>query len=124
MVKIVIPIEEFTGEKSQISGHFGRAPVFAVIELSKEKEVRSLNPVENVGEHFGGRGRASALIVDLKPDVLIVKGMGRRAISLFQDLGINVFSGDVRTIREAIDAYLNNKLLPLTEPCGESRHRH
>ena len=124
MVKIVIPVEEFTGEESQISGHFGRAPVFAVVELSNENEVRSLNPVKNIGEHFGGRGRASALIVDLKPDVLIVKGMGRRAISLFQDLGINVLSGDVRDIREAIDAYLNDKLLHLTEPCGESRHKH
>ncbi|MFX1485990.1 MAG: NifB/NifX family molybdenum-iron cluster-binding protein [Promethearchaeota archaeon] len=124
MVKIVIPIEEFAGEKSQISGHFGRAPVFAVVELSKENEVRSLNPVKNVGEHFGGRGRASALIVDLKPDVLIVKGLGRRAISLFQDLGIDVFSGEVGSVREAIDAYVDKKLVPLTEPCGESRHRH
>ncbi|MFX0067958.1 MAG: NifB/NifX family molybdenum-iron cluster-binding protein [Promethearchaeota archaeon] len=123
MVKIVIPVEEFAGDASRVSGHFGRAPLFVVVELSKNNEVINIDPVENVGEHFGGRGRASALIIDLKPDILVVKGMGHRAISLFQELGINVLSGDISSVGEAIDAYLDNKLTPLTEGCRDAHHR-
>ncbi|MFX0096489.1 MAG: NifB/NifX family molybdenum-iron cluster-binding protein [Candidatus Hodarchaeota archaeon] len=123
MVKIAIPIEEFAGEASQVSGHFGRAPLFLVVELSKNNEVIDLDPIENKGEHFGGRRHASALMVDLKPDILVVKGMGHRAISLFQELGIDVLSGDVSSVREAIDAYLDNKLTPLTEGCRDARYR-
>jgi len=123
MVKLVIPVERFEGEHSRIFSHFGRAPQFAVIELLADRSVKSISSVDNVGEHFGGHGGAEALVSGLQPDALVVKGMGPRGLQAFQSKGVAVFTGDVNTVGEAIDAYVRGRLVGLTEPCKEARHR-
>ena len=121
MKKLMIPIMESNGENSIISDHFGRAPYFAVIEIS-DNNFRIIDMVENVGEHFGGHGKAATLILEQKPDMLIVKGMGPRALQIFNDNGIGVLSTEASVVKEAIGSYLDNKLTSLVEPCEDSRH--
>ncbi|MEM3018109.1 MAG: NifB/NifX family molybdenum-iron cluster-binding protein, partial [Candidatus Bathyarchaeia archaeon] len=122
MVKLVIPVERFDGERSILFPHFGRAPYFAVAELSEDGSVRSISPVDNVGGHFGGHGAAEVLVSKLEPDALIVKGMGPRGLEAFQSKGIAVYTGDVNTVGEAITAYTTGRLVTLTEACREARH--
>jgi predicted Fe-Mo cluster-binding NifX family protein len=121
MKKLMIPIEEFNGENSIISDHFGRSPYFAVIEIS-DGNFEIIDKVKNVSEHFGGRGRAAPLILNQKPDILIVKGMGPRALQIFNDNGIEVFSTKASKVKDIIENYLDNKLTNLTEPCEDSKH--
>jgi predicted Fe-Mo cluster-binding NifX family protein len=121
MKKLMIPIEESNGENSIISDHFGRAPYFAVIEIS-DNNFKIIDMVKNVGEHFGGHGRAAPLILNQKPDILIVKGMGTRALQIFNDNGIEVLSTEASIVKEAIKSYLDNRLINLTEPCEDSKH--
>jgi len=123
MVRIVIPIEHFQNQASRIFPHFGRAPLFALVTLAKDRKIEDIKPVQNMGEHFGGHGAAEALAVNLNADAVIVKGMGPRGLQAFQERGIDVFTGNVNTVEEAIDAYIEERLLTLTEPCREARHR-
>ncbi|MBS7623259.1 NifB/NifX family molybdenum-iron cluster-binding protein [Candidatus Bathyarchaeota archaeon] len=122
MVKLVIPIERFEGEMSTVFPHFGRAPHFAVAELTEDGSVKSITSIDNVGDHFGGHGAAEALVSKLEPDALVVKGMGPRGLEAFQSRGVAVYTGDVNTIGEAITAYTTGRLVALTEACREARH--
>ena len=122
MPKIVIPIERFERGDSLIFQHFGRAPLYAVIELLENGSVKSISSVNNSGEHFAGTGAAEVLVSQLQPDALVVKGMGPRGLQAFQSKGIAVFTGEVNTVKEAVDAYVGGRLVGLTEPCREARH--
>jgi predicted Fe-Mo cluster-binding NifX family protein len=123
MVRLAIPVERFDGENSVISYHFGRAPMFALVTLNSDGRVESIEPVPNVGEHFGGHGAAETLALRLNIDAVVVRGMGPRGLQAFHGEGVAVLTGEVDTIREALDAYINGKLIALTEPCREARHR-
>ncbi|MEM2901401.1 MAG: NifB/NifX family molybdenum-iron cluster-binding protein [Candidatus Bathyarchaeia archaeon] len=122
MVKLAIPVERFDGEASVISYHFGRAPTFALVNLNPDGRVESIESVPNVGEHFGGHGAADALALRLNVDAVVVRGMGPRGIQAFREEGIAVLTGEVDTVREALDAYIDGRLIALTEPCREARH--
>lgn len=122
-MKIIIPIERRDGLKSIVASHFGRAPFFATVGLRKDGSVEAINVVENTGEHLGGSISVEELICDLKPDALIVKGMGPRGLDAFQSKGVAVFTGDVVTVEGAVQAYVKGQLRGLTEPCREARHR-
>ncbi|WP_455364527.1 NifB/NifX family molybdenum-iron cluster-binding protein [[Eubacterium] cellulosolvens] len=123
MVKISIPVESFQGENSLIFPHFGRAPFFAVVTLNKDNIIEEITPIQNSGEHFGGRGAAEALALKLNIDAVIVKGMGPRGLQAFQEKGVSVLTGNVKTVKEAINAYSSGTLIRLTEPCREAQHR-
>jgi len=123
MVKLVIPVEKFEKESSIIFPHFGRAPIFAVIDLLEDGSVKSITPIENSSEHLGGHGSTETLISSIKPNALVVKGMGPRGIQAFQSNGITVFTGNVNTVGEAIDAYVHGRLTGLVEPCREAQHQ-
>lgn len=124
MVRLVVPIERFDLERSVLFPHFGRAPEFAVLDLSGEGRVISIRSEENVGEHFGGDGGAETVVTSLKPDALVVKGMEARGLAAFQNSGIAVLTGPVSNLGEAVEAYLAGRLSCLTEPCKDARHGH
>ncbi|MEM2904748.1 MAG: NifB/NifX family molybdenum-iron cluster-binding protein [Candidatus Bathyarchaeia archaeon] len=122
-MKVIVPIERYEGLKSIVAQHFGRAPFFAVVEVRRDGGVEAVHAVENTGEHLGGRVSVEELIGNLKPDALIVKGMGPRGLNAFQSRGVAVFTGDVATLEGAVQAYARGQLRGLTEPCKEARHR-
>jgi len=122
MVKIVIPIEDLLEEKSVIFPHFGRAPNFAVAEVRENRVLSSISYIKNTGEHFGGHGKAMTIVSDVKPDVLVVKGMGPRGLQAFQNIGVSVMTGEANTVGEAIADYINGRLVELTEGCHEASH--
>jgi predicted Fe-Mo cluster-binding NifX family protein len=123
MVRLVIPVESFENERSVIFPHFGRAPEFAVVEISDDGRVISMSSQRNVGEHFGGQGGAESVVTRLGPDALVVKGMGPRGLQAFQSNGIAVFTGAANNVGEAIESYLAGKLSGLNEPCRDARHK-
>lgn len=122
-MKVVLPVEEFEGLKSIVSQHFGRAPFFAVVDLRDGGGIEGVRGVENKGEHIGGRTSVEQLVGGIRPDALIVKGMGPRALYAFQSQGIAVFTGEFSTVEEAVKGYVAGRLRSLTESCKEARHR-
>jgi predicted Fe-Mo cluster-binding NifX family protein len=122
-MKVIVPIERDEGLKSVVASHFGRAPYFAVVELKDDGSFDSMKVIENIGEHLGGRVSVEEFIGKLKPDALLVKGMGPRGLDAFQRQGVAVFTGTLDTVEGAVQSYVKGQLRGLTEPCREARHR-
>ena len=121
-MRIVIPVLAEGDLNTQLSGHFGRAPYFAVVDIDEDGSVSDQKTIANTSEHFGGVGHPPDRILQLKPDALITYGMGPRALSIFQNARVAVLSTNANTVREVVAAYNNDELEELTEGCTEARH--
>ncbi len=121
-MRIVIPVLAEGDLNTQLSGHFGRAPYFAVVDLDEDGSVSDQRTIANTSEHFGGVGRRPDRILQLKPDALITYGMGSRALNIFQNARVAVLRTNAKTVRDVITAYNNDELEELTEGCSEARH--
>jgi predicted Fe-Mo cluster-binding NifX family protein len=114
MVKIVFPTLDDMGES--IGQHFGRVPYYAWYEI-KEGKVSDRGVVPNDSEHFGGVGLPPERISRLRPDAMIVLGMGSRAIAMFQDMNIAVLQATGSKSVENIELFIKGELEELTEGC-------
>ena len=121
-VKIVIPVQEEGGLDTQLSGHFGRAPYFAVVDLKDDGTVLAQSTIANTSEHFGGVGLPPHRILQLKPDALITYGMGPKALNIFQNAKVAVLRTRANSVQEVIKAYNNDELSELTEGCHQAQH--
>lgn len=122
VTRIVVPTVDESGLYAQIAEHFGRAPYFTVVELTDNGEVSNVKTVPNVGEHAGGMGYTHDNIMELRPNAIIVYGMGPRGLSTFQNAGVAVLKANASTVREVIASYKDDKLQELTEGCHHARH--
>jgi len=120
--RIVVPAVDESGLNAQLAQHFGRAPYFAVVELDEKGEVESVKTVPNVGEHCGGTGHTHNHILELKPNAIIVYGMGPRGLTGFQNAGVAVLRATANTVRELVAAYKEDGLQELTEGCHDAHH--
>jgi predicted Fe-Mo cluster-binding NifX family protein len=120
--RVVVPVEDENGLNAHVAEHFGRAPYFAVVELDDDGNVSSVKTVSNVGEHAGGMGYAHDNILELKPNALIVYGMGPRGLSTFQSAGVAVLKANANTVEDVVAAYKDDELQELTEGCHHARH--
>lgn len=115
-MRIVIPAEDSNELDAKLSMHFGRANFFAIVDLNDDVKIRF---EKNTGEHFGGGRKASQIILEFKPDVVITHGIGTGALEKFKGR-VKVYKAQGETIREAISAFKEGKLQPMTEAgCGE-----
>ena len=121
--KIVVPTIGQQGLNDNLAQHFGRAPYFTAVDLDDNGEVTNVKAVPNAGEHAGGVGHAHDNILDLKPNVIIVYGMGPRGLSTFQNTGISVLRANADTVKEVIAAYKDSKLQVLTDGCADAHHQ-
>ncbi len=122
MERIVIPAEDENGLSARLSGHFGRAPYFIVVELS-DGNVASVRVIPNESEHFGGSGHPPDRILQFKPDAVITYGMGPQAIRIFQNSRVAVLKANADTVKEVVEAYIQDRLEELTEGCHSARHQ-
>lgn len=120
--RIVLPVMNDAGESSRLSGHFGRAPWFAIVELKADGKIGKLEFRPNRSEHFGGQGRPPDILLGFEPDVVITFGMGPRAMRQFQSAGIAVMQANSDVLGEVLRSFARNELTELTEGCREARH--
>jgi len=119
-MKLCIPTMGSGGLEDVVSEHFGRAPIFTVVDLISN-EVRV---VPNTGEHFGGAGDIPALVAGTGARVVLCSGLGPRAIDAFQQRGIEVYVGASGTVREAIRAFQAGELVEASDAHACKDHRH
>jgi predicted Fe-Mo cluster-binding NifX family protein len=120
--RIVVPTASQDGLNAYLAEHFGRAPYFAVVDLTDNGEVSNVKTVANVPHSTGRMGQPHDVVLGLQPNTIIVYGMGRRGISSFQSVGIAVLRANANTVSEVIAAYKENRLQELTEGCHDARH--
>jgi predicted Fe-Mo cluster-binding NifX family protein len=122
MMKIAVPCVDGTGLRSRISEHFGRSPYFTVYDTDEN----SVEIVSNSNPHHGpasdgeendhghghvhGHGYAFLSLSEKGVDVLLCRGLGMRAMRLFNDKGVKVFCGVRGSVKDAIDSFNSGEL--------------
>ena len=118
-MRILIPVDEAKGLDSPISDEFGEAPFFLVatdgggLEVYRNEEV------------IKGRGHRWEEILQLKPDVVITREIGRPAYYAFKAKGIKILLAEGTTAREALEKLRRGELREFPpELVHEPRHEH
>jgi predicted Fe-Mo cluster-binding NifX family protein len=123
-MKICIPTLGQNGLDERVGEHFGRVPTYTIIDLETD-EVRV---IPNTSHHMGGSGNPPEIMAKEAVDVMICQGLGRRAISMFADLGITVYIGASGSVKDAITLFQEGRLQKATadDACGKHafRDRH
>jgi len=108
------------GLDGEVSPHFGRCPYYTVAEIAgAEILAERVVPNPNVARHQPGA--MPHFIKGLGVGAIIAGGMGPRAITLFESLGIDVATGAQGRVRSAVEAYAAGGLSG-TVPCKEHGH--
>jgi len=121
-MKIAVPAADDSGLEAEISEHFGRSPYFTVWdqEMGDVEVVPNSNPHHSPGaseehgqghEHHHGHGFAFQTLSSLGIDVLACRGLGMRAMQLFEANGVKVLCGAEGKVSDAIEAWKNGSLV-------------
>jgi predicted Fe-Mo cluster-binding NifX family protein len=119
-MKVAIPTMGNNGMDEYVSEHFGRAPTFTVVDLGTN-EVRV---IPNTSEHMGGSGYPPEILANAGVKVMLCRGLGPRAINMFEQYGIEVYVGASGTVRDAIQAWQAGRLNVATDENACRMHRH
>jgi predicted Fe-Mo cluster-binding NifX family protein len=119
-VRLCIPIIRDEGPDSIISSHFGSAPLFMVVDTSAGTRAAVVNL--NV-HHEHGRCNPIDLLSRERLDAVVVRGIGRNALSRLRQAGLDVICTECATVSEAVAAFEAGLLLPVlaAHACG-GRH--
>ncbi|MHA1264057.1 MAG: NifB/NifX family molybdenum-iron cluster-binding protein [Candidatus Helarchaeota archaeon] len=128
-MRVGIPIATNQGLESEVSGHFGKAEYFAIVDIKKPDQktivrnelvqsiIEDISILHNLIEH--ACGSLVDLLMDNRVDVLLVEGIGARPFQLFRQKGVKVYAGAFGTIKEVIRDFLNGMLQELeAASCG------
>jgi predicted Fe-Mo cluster-binding NifX family protein len=122
-MRIAISADDNRGLDSVVSPHFGRCPYYVLVDL-EDRQVRQVGAVENPYYGYHQPGQVPGFIESQGADVMLAGGMGRRAIALFQQCGIEAVTGASGTVHHALEQYLGG-VLQGAAPCRESvAHGH
>ena len=98
-MRLLIAIDENNGSDSILSEHFGHCPYFAIYETETEK----LEIVKNELDHSNQNMTPVDQVMVFNPDVVFSKGMGQRAIKLFNEKNVEIKTGEYGTVREVVE---------------------
>ena len=121
-MRIAISVDNNDGLDSVVSHHFGRCPYFILVDVEGQ-EVKGVTTVTN--PYYGNHspGQVPGFIHEQKANVMLAGGMGRRAVTFFEQFGIAVATGASGTVRDTLTKYLGGELTG-ADPCIESQHHH
>ena len=107
-MRIAIP-SDGDNMDAQIFEHFGRAPYYMIIDI-ENREIKNVEAIPNPSVESHNPGDLPMMLAEKKVDVLITRGVGRRAIAYFQELGINVIRGAYGKIGEIVEKFIKGEL--------------
>ena len=101
---------------SAIDPRFGRAAYFIIAEI-KNKEFKIVKTIANPNINVGGGAGVSAgqLVANEQVSAVITGNIGPRAMDVFSQLKIEVYSA-AGTVKKAIEDFMKNKLQKITMP--------
>jgi len=122
-MKIAIPVADYRALESPVYGHFGSAPVFALVDT----DTMAIEPVSN-RDHGHVHGACSPLkaLAGAKPDAVVVGGIGGGALMGLRAAGIKVYRCTEGTVADAVRLLKDNKLEEIDEQgvCGGHTCHH
>ena len=125
-MKICVPTIGENGLNNHVGEHFGRVPTYTIVDI----DTNEVKVIPNTSEHMGGQGHPPEIMAREGVNVMVCRGLGRRAIIMFEELGIDVYIGASGTVRDAITAFKQGSLQKagMNDACGRhafrDQHRH
>ena len=122
-MRVAVSANENKGLEALIGQHFGRCPFFVLVDV-EENKVQAVQTIDNPFYRQHQPGQVPGFIQTQEADVMLSGGMGGRAVTFFQQYGIEPVTGAAGTVGQSIDKYLSGELTG-TAPCAESvEHGH
>ena len=119
-MRVAIAIDADQALQSPVSGHFGHAPYFLLAEIEQDK-LESWSIQANPYLQHHEPGQIPEYINTLGAQAMICGGMGRRAISFFEQYGIKTAVLTQGSAETAIQKYIAGEL-GRPEPCHGGHH--
>jgi predicted Fe-Mo cluster-binding NifX family protein len=119
-MKVCIPTLGNGGMEEAVSQHFGRSPTFTLVNL----DTNEVQILPNKGEHMGGSILPTDTLRDRGVQVMIVGGLGPKAIQAFAEQCIEVFVGATGRVKDAINDWKEGNLVKASSDNACKEHRH
>ncbi len=107
-------------EGSMVTGHFGHCEGFTIFEV-RDNQISGKELIPNPGHK---PGFLPNFLNDKGVNVIISGGMGRGAIEIFDEKGIEVVTGAAGEAETAALNYLMGSLKSTGSVCHEHQHSH
>lgn len=120
-MKICIPTMGENGLNNLVGEHFGRVPTYTIVDLDTD----NIKVIPNTSHHMGGQVDPPEIMAREGVNVMICQGLGRRAITMFEEFGIEVYIGASGTVRDAVTAFKQGRLQKanINDACGQHAFR-
>lgn len=119
-MRIAVSSEQNQGLESVAAHHFGRCPYYVIVDVN-DHHITAVESIANPYYQAHRPGQVPAFIREQGVDKMVAGGMGRRAIALFQQYGIEAYTGAAGTVRRALEQALGGQLEE-AEPCRHDDH--
>ena len=115
-MKIAIPVEN-----GRLHSHFGGSGQFAVIEVDPNTKTTLRSETLPAPDHQPGA--FPRWLRSLGVELVIIAGIGRRALDILAQYGIQVRAGQPdASLEELVGAYLEGRLVQVPEGCQHHDH--
>lgn len=105
-MKILIALNNNQARESELSEHFGHCAFFALYDT----ETKNLEIIKNSIDHSSELTPVEQ-VMNLGMNAVFTLGIGKRAINLFSEKGIKLFTGNYTKLGQVIDNITNLKKL-------------
>lgn len=102
---IAVASDDDQGLDGQVCAHFGHCPAFTIVEVVGGK-ITGAQVVGNPHAQGHAPGTLPEYVQSLGAKVILAGGMGGRAVTFFQQYGIEACAGYQGAVRQAVEAYL------------------
>jgi len=110
-MKICIPTETNEGKAAQVYGHFGSAPYFTICDVKND----TIEIIDNANQHHEhGMCQPLNALAGKIVDVVVVGGMGARAVMKLNEGGIKTYRAIAGSVEEVIKRFKDGTLEEIT----------
>ena len=116
-IRVAIPCLGEATPSSQVSPHFGRCDSYAIVTV-QEGKIEFVKSLSN--SNHTDCSSPVRMLAEQGVELMLVAGMGLRPYMSFREQGIDVRYGISGTVAEAVQCYIDNETIPMTEDtlCG------
>ena len=117
-MKVCFAVQKNDGVESVVYDHFGSAPAFIVVDTEAADTAVTVNNRDL--NHAHGACNPIQAIGGLKPDAVVVGGIGAGAINRLNAEGVKVYRSAAETVKQNLALLKESKLpeLSVRNACG------
>ena len=106
------------GFDERVGDHFGMVPTYTIYDTG----TKGLKVIANTSEHMGGTGYPPEILAKEGVKAMLAGGLGRRAIMMFEELGIMVYVGASGMVKDTIKMWEEGRLQTATDENACKQH--